>query len=988
MKNKQLIIVSLIILISVLCNLEIYSQPLLNPFVFVMPGNDTVNSNWLPKFEFHVAGSKGFIESKEENFVLKNGSPIKFYGVSLVNTACFPDSVSAIIVAKRLRKLGVNLVRFWGWDYHNNAGTSIVANGNKSDTINPVMIKSFDWFIYQLKLNGIYIHLVKGFNGPRKDDGVPGWDSTYNYGRDILFFQSQFQDLQKKTLNTFFSHVNPFTKNKYSEEPAIAFITLFNVNTLYASWSDNRLNQRNNYLSYFHSRQLDTLFNNYLIKKYSNTSNIKEKYYEGIKNASIDYFKNGGFESYTDNWVGAVQEGSIASIIALQGPEVCPNEGSTSLRVVVRQVNNNANGITIRQTGFPIRINGIYEVTFKAKTDTIAGRQITITTNLGFSQNVNITKDWTQYKFIFRSLISDSLNSTITFQCGRFRGDVFLDAVTLKETGRDGIAQTESLENVSVQRVKFTDMPLVTIQRAVDQINFYDELTSNYFKSIINYTKSIGVKQLFTPTNFSLISSDLKFQKDFVYSSSAGPGSTVQWDYNGSRNSLPYSDSTWVIRNYSLMKYRDQILPVYSRNSITNKPFIAENYGEVYPNKFRPEIMLFMPSYSALQNWSAIEYYYYSASSSEYSNRRRIFKDEFQGIIGDPSMLSLMPQSSQLFRGGLISQAERMLKINHDSQDLLFLPVIYSLRNNIYNIDGTLNNGVHLVSQMRVDSFSASKHYTASDYYFTNPTDDNIESDTKELKIDMTKGYMIINSPKAQGFTGAISQLSDVSTDNLKLNWVSGGANASILWTSLDSNKLNNTVKSLLTISTRSTNTNAIFTFGDSSFAKNWGVAPTLLEGIKLGVNFITEADSVIIHPLDSFGLEIPSKAFSAIRNSLGIWRSTIDISALGTPMFGVEQKFKDIVSVNESNSVNVSEVFPIPTNDYINLKISNYSNEIIKGKILNSVGEVIQIFNINNFIYGSNPFKLNVNSLINGVYYITLLVDNNVYKRKFLVVK
>lgn len=54
------------------------------------------------------------------------------------------------------------------------------------------------------------------------------------------------------------------------------------------------------------------------------------------------------------------------------------------------------------------------------------------------------------------------------------------------------------------------------------------------------------------------------------------------------------------------MKYRDQILPVYSRNSITNKPFIAENYGEVYPNKFRPEIMLFMPSYSALQNWSAI----------------------------------------------------------------------------------------------------------------------------------------------------------------------------------------------------------------------------------------------------------------------------------------------------------------------------------------------------------------------------------------------
>ena len=46
-----------------------------------------------------------------------------FYGVSLVNTACFPDSVSAIIVAKRLRKLGVNLVRFWGWDYQDSRNT-------------------------------------------------------------------------------------------------------------------------------------------------------------------------------------------------------------------------------------------------------------------------------------------------------------------------------------------------------------------------------------------------------------------------------------------------------------------------------------------------------------------------------------------------------------------------------------------------------------------------------------------------------------------------------------------------------------------------------------------------------------------------------------------------------------------------------------------------------------------------------------------------
>lgn len=962
-----------------------YAQPLNNPFTFVIPSYDSVKSNWLPSNDFHVAGSKGFIKTDKDKFTLQDGTPIKFYGVTLVNTACFPDSSSAIVVAKRLRKLGVNLVKLWGWDYHNNAGTSIIASGTKSDTINANMFKLLDWFVFQLKQNGIYVHIVKNFNGPRRDDGVFGYDSVYNYGRDILFFNPQMQDLQRRSLTQFFNHINPYTKSRYSEEPAVAFITLFNVNTLYTSWADNRLNARANVISYNHSRLLDTMFNKYLISKYFNTNNLKDKYFEGVKTPSVNFVKNGSFESYTDNWVGNVLEGSIASVVALQGPEICPNEGNTSLRVVVRQVNANVNGITIRQTGFPIRQNGIYELSFKAKTDTAAGRRVTVTTNLGFSQNVNITNQWAEYKLTFRSVVSDSLNSTITFQCGGFRGDVFLDAISLKETGRDGLYQGEALENNTVQRAKLTDMPLLSIQRALDQTEFYDSLSSNYFKMIIGHAKNLGLKQLFTPTNYSHVSSDLRFQKDFDFSSSAGFYSVNQWDYTSVRTGMPNSDSTLVIRNYSLLKYRDQILPALAKNAIAGKPFVVENYNSIYPNKYRPEIMLFMTAYSSLQNWNALEYYYYSATNSEYTNRRRIFKDEYGGIISDPSMLVLMPQSAYIFRNGLVSPSIRTININHDERDLKYLPIIQSLRNNNYNIEGSLNNGVHLVSAVRVDSFNAKKHYNVSDYYFTNPTDDNIESDTKEIKLDITKGYMTLNTPRVQGFSGNLSLLSDVSTDFMKLNWISGGTNATILWTSLDTNALTQSVKSLLTVSTRANNTETKWFFGDSSISKYWGVAPTLMEGIKLGINFDTKADSVIIHPLDSFGLEIPNKQFSATRNTLGVWRASIDINSLGTPLFGIEQKIKDLVSVEQtSNEISVGNVIISNAQDEIKIKIMLNNSSIISANIYNNIGELITNKPSHYAVSGESYLDFNTNNFPSGNYIAVIKLGDKIFTKKF----
>ena len=984
-----LLLPTVVFLVALFSAHPVQTQPLVAPFDLVLPTWDSTPSAWLPTLPQPDVDKEGFLRTTSDgHFALgTSNDPVRFVGASIITYACFPDSLTAIVTARRLRKLGVNMVRFIYFDYYNANTASTLAPGNKGDTLSATQMQRLDWFLYQLKSNGVRAHFVlKARGGPRRDDGVAGWDSAYNSGQYLTFISPQFQALQRRYLTALLTHVNPYTGKRYADDPEIAVYTVSDQNSLYDGWVGDRVNQRTNTLSWNHSRTLDTLFTLYLRGRYASTAALRAAYWEGTQTLGSNLITNPGFEQFDDNWTLTVGEAAQASAVVIQGGEVAPGEGANSMRIVVRRTPGIESRIYTSQFATPIVKDHIYRLRFKAKTDTASGRTLRVVLqrnagnfeNFGVNQTVNLTTQWQTFDFTFRALGGDTLATLFRVYCGAMMGDVFLDGFLLQETGREGLGASESLDNYTVDRTRYRDRATISLARLIDQVNFYDSLARDYYSSMAAHLRSLGVKAPIAGVNSTAGAPDTWSQTGFDFTSES-----AQWDFNSARaGSIPYSDSTWVVRNYSVLNYRDQKLPEFSRNAIAGKPFIAEQYSHVTPNAHRAEMMLFMPAYASLHNWDGLYYYYYNDRLTEAVDRRRILKDDFNGFMGDPSICALLPQASSIVRDGLIGPATRILKIEHDAADLRTMS-LYS--RGTYGTDGTFNNIANLVTAVRLDSFNAARHYVAGDYYVTIPNDDDIQSDNSRIKLDITKGILLVNAPKCQAGSGDLTQSGTLRTDRLGVNWISGGHFATYIWTPLDTFGLDSSRRSLLTITTRSVNTNAVWQYGDSSLGKNWGDAPVRTEWIKLGVQFYMAADSLRVLPLDSLGHPYDGRTLEVTRGANGGWRVTIDISQEKAVWYGVEGIFKSddtsttSVPVLAEGTAVIGDIGPNPATDEatIPLRLPTGGVRSVSVEITDILGQ--RVGGIEPFVAvgGNSVLPIDTHTLSSGTYLCRLIIGD-----------
>lgn len=118
----------------------------------------------------HIAGSKGQINVSNGHLSLQ-GQRIRLYGINMSAGSSLPTKSDAENIAKRLKKEGFNAVRLISFDRpidpSPNPGTPTlvsyrqqgILNADRS-TFNTTALDYFDYFIYQLQQNGIYIHMT------------------------------------------------------------------------------------------------------------------------------------------------------------------------------------------------------------------------------------------------------------------------------------------------------------------------------------------------------------------------------------------------------------------------------------------------------------------------------------------------------------------------------------------------------------------------------------------------------------------------------------------------------------------------------------------------------------------------------------------------------------------------------------------------------------------------------------------------------------
>lgn len=190
------------------------------------------------------AGKDGPITIRDGHLVKPDGERFRIWGVNISRTACFPSKDQAATMAAYLARFGINCVRFVFFDYGGPASI-FGLDADNTRSLDPGQLDKLDYFIAQLKQRGIYTNL--GLNNARifrRGDGVKDYEYL-GIAKILSYFDPHIQTLRKEYTSQLLSHYNPYTKSRYSQEPAILSIELLNEDSIIDAWTGGRLDGTN-----------------------------------------------------------------------------------------------------------------------------------------------------------------------------------------------------------------------------------------------------------------------------------------------------------------------------------------------------------------------------------------------------------------------------------------------------------------------------------------------------------------------------------------------------------------------------------------------------------------------------------------------------------------------------------------------------------------------------------------------------------------------
>ena len=178
------------------------------------------------------AGKHGFLQVKGRDFVFEDGTPVKFWGTNFNGAGCFPEHDYAEKLARRLAKIGINLVRFHQLDseWHTPNIFSFTRGERPTNgKLSPESMDRLDYLIYCLKKEGIYVYFdMMTYRKFRSDEGVENAHNLKDSAKPYSVFARKLIELQKDFCRDVWLHENPYTKLKYCDDPVIVLTEITN----------------------------------------------------------------------------------------------------------------------------------------------------------------------------------------------------------------------------------------------------------------------------------------------------------------------------------------------------------------------------------------------------------------------------------------------------------------------------------------------------------------------------------------------------------------------------------------------------------------------------------------------------------------------------------------------------------------------------------------------------------------------------------------
>jgi hypothetical protein len=182
------------------------------------------------------AGKHGFIKVKDGHLATGDGQRIRLWGVNITDwspgSQQIPSKTDAPFWVATLARFGVNCVRFQFLDLETPRG---LVDRQREDTraLDAEAFDREDFFIAELEKRGIYIDFNLLVGRPfKKGDGVEDATLLRQGSKGTSLYDKRLIELQKEYAQQLLDHLNPYTKVRYTADPAVALVEINNENAI------------------------------------------------------------------------------------------------------------------------------------------------------------------------------------------------------------------------------------------------------------------------------------------------------------------------------------------------------------------------------------------------------------------------------------------------------------------------------------------------------------------------------------------------------------------------------------------------------------------------------------------------------------------------------------------------------------------------------------------------------------------------------------
>ena len=570
----------------------------------------------------------------KDGHLYAGGKRLRIFGT---NISSFPPVEDAEYWAKTIAAQGYNCIRFHHTD-SDWAECFFMHDKNwKTVKFDERAFERFDKFFYELKKAGVYtnINLLTG-RTIRPDDNnklpqdlnkVADWKDQHCYG----FWNELAREDQRKYAEKILNHKNPYTGLTYAQDPAVAFVEVNNENSMTKAYLDGAISRFPGSLT----KELDVKWTDFLNQHGWTYSKLDKAF----------------------NQAEATGENLIAGKTNLEqhngAKAELKQDGKNS---IIKVTQNGTEGWHIQYDfyGFTTEAEQLYTISFKAKASKESSANVTVMmnhdpwSNLGFSQNVKLSKNWQEFTFSVASLQADSKPRLTFGDMGKSAGTTFEFTDVKFCKGGSAIAVEKSGDLIKFPSSKdYHALPL-DLRLLVTQ--FIVELDSDYWISMNNYLKNdLKIKALTFGTALPCAPVTVMNSFDIV-------DSHAYW-HHPSFPSSSWNTKDYYVKSQSLTTdINGGTLSSLAKLRIYGKPFSVTEYDHPYPNQFTSEMLPMLAVFASLQDWDCVYTFCYELSQR---NPERARITGYFDQANNPSKIAAVPVAARIFREFRIKPFEK-----------------------------------------------------------------------------------------------------------------------------------------------------------------------------------------------------------------------------------------------------------------------------------------------------------------------------------------